>query len=346
MTEADHGRRLDAREDEEPNSGGVSRRALVGGVVAGAAAVAAAPVLAQEKHQPGAPTSAQSANYPKPPFPKQQQPWPGLTARMTPRPDHGEQSYRGSGRLAGRKALITGGDSGIGRAAAIAFAREGADVAICYLPDEEPDAREVGAIVREAGRKFTALPGDIRTEAFCRKLVADAARELGGLDILVNNAARQISQKSILDISSEQFDTTLKTNLYAMFWLTRAAIPLLKPGSAIINTTSVTAYDPPENIIDYACTKAGIMNFTKGLAKQLASKGIRVNGVAPGPVWTPLQVTGGQEPEKLPDFGSDTPMGRPGQPAELAPLYVALADPAFSYTTGQIFGAVGGRGGP
>nr|WP_238320166.1 SDR family oxidoreductase [Sphingobium sp. YBL2] len=265
---------------------------------------------------------------------------------MTPRPDHGEQSYRGSGRLAGRKALITGGDSGIGRAAAIAFAREGADVAICYLPNEEPDGHEVGAIVREAGRKFAALPGDIRTETFCRKLVADAARQLGGLDILVNNAARQISQKSILDISSEQFDTTLKTNLYAMFWITKAAIPLLKPGAAIINTTSVVAYDPPENIIDYACTKAGIMNFTKGLAKQLASKGIRVNGVAPGPIWTPLQVTGGQEPEKLPEFGSDTPMGRPGQPAELAPLYVALADPAFSYTTGQIFGAVGGRGGP
>lgn len=345
MTEANHGRRLDAREDEGPE-GGVSRRALVGGVVAGAAAVAAAPVLAQEKHQPGAPTSAQSASYPKPPFPKQQQPWPGLTARMTPHPDHGEQSYRGSGRLAGRKALITGGDSGIGRAAAIAFAREGADVAICYLPDEEPDAREVGAIVREAGRKFAALPGDIRTETFCRKLVADAARQLGGLDILVNNAARQVSQKSIMDISSEQLDTTLKTNLYAMFWITKAAIPLLKPGAAIINTTSVVAYDPPENIIDYACTKAGIMNFTKGLAKQLASKGIRVNGVAPGPIWTPLQVTGGQEPEKLPEFGSDTPMGRPGQPAELAPLYVALADPAFSYTTGQIFGAVGGRGGP
>jgi NAD(P)-dependent dehydrogenase (short-subunit alcohol dehydrogenase family) len=214
------------------------------------------------------------------------------------------------------------------------------------LPDEEPDARATAALIREAGRKAILLPGDVRNEAFCRRLVADAARQLGGLDTLVNNAARQISQRSILDISSEQFDTTLKTNLYAMFWISKAAIPLLKPGAAIINTTSVVSYDPPENIIDYACTKAGIMNFTKGLAKQLANKGIRVNGVAPGPIWTPLQVSGGQEPETLPEFGSDTPMGRPGQPAELAPLFVALANPAFSYTTGQIFGAVGGRGGP
>lgn len=327
-------------------SEGTSRRDVIGVAVIGAAAAAAAPALGQEKHAPGAPMSERSAGYPKPPFPQQRQPWPGITAKMKPRPDHGETSYRGAGRLAGRKALITGGDSGIGRAAVIAMAREGADIAISYLPDEEPDAREVGQLVREAGRKFVTLPGDIRDEAFCRKLVADAARQLGGLDILVNNAARQISQKSILDITSEQFDTTLKTNLYAMFWITKAAIPLMKPGSAIINTTSVVAYDPPENIIDYACTKAGIMNFTKGLAKQLASKGIRVNGVAPGPIWTPLQVTGGQEPEKLPEFGADTPMGRPGQPAELAPLFVALADPMFSYTTGQIFGAVGGRGGP
>ncbi len=265
---------------------------------------------------------------------------------MTPRPDHGEDSYRGSNRLAGRKALVTGGDSGIGRAAVIALAREGADIAINYLPEEEPDANEVGELVRQAGRKFVKLPGDIRDEAFCRRLVSDAAAQLGGLDILVNNAARQISQKSILDITTEQFDTTLKTNVYAMFWLSKAAIPLMKPGSAIINTTSVTAYDPPENIIDYSCTKAAIMNFTKGLAKQLASKGIRVNGVAPGPVWTPLQVTGGQEPEMIPQFGANTPMGRPGQPAELAPLFVALADPMFSYSTGQIFGAVGGRGGP
>ncbi|MBF7013842.1 SDR family oxidoreductase [Novosphingobium resinovorum] len=323
-----------------------SRRDLLGVAAAGYAAAVAAPAVAQEKHSPGAPTSTRAASYPKPPFPKQRQPWPGLTGKMTPRPDHGETSYRGSGRLTGCKVLITGGDSGIGRAAVIALAREGADIAINYLPEEEPDAMDVGQLVEQAGRRFVKLPGDIRNEAFCRKLVSDAAQRLGGLDVLINNAARQVSQTSILDITTEQFDTTLKTNVYAMFWLTKAAIPLMKPGSAIINTTSVTAYDPPENIIDYACTKAAIMNFTKGLAKQLASKGIRANGVAPGPVWTPLQVTGGQEPETLTEFGADTPLGRPGQPAELAPLYVALADPAFSYTTGQIFGATGGRGGP
>jgi len=311
-----------------------------------AAASVVAPALAQEKKAPGAPTSARAADFAKPPFEKQQQPWPGLTDPMVPRPDHGEGTYRGSSRLAGMKALITGGDSGIGRAAAIAFAREGADVAIGYLPDEEPDARAVGELVRQAGRKFVGLPGDIRTEAVCRQLITQAHDQLGGLDILVNNAARQVSQTSILDITSEQFDTTMRTNVYATFWLSKAAIPLMQPGSSIINTTSVVAYDPPENIIDYACTKAAIMNFTKGLAKQLAAKGIRVNGVAPGPVWTPLQVTGGQEPDMLVKFGADTPMGRPGQPAELAPLFVALADPMFSYTTGQIFGAVGGRGGP
>jgi NAD(P)-dependent dehydrogenase (short-subunit alcohol dehydrogenase family) len=265
---------------------------------------------------------------------------------MNPRPDHGETSYKGSGRLKGRKALVTGGDSGIGRAAAIAYAREGADVAINYLPAEESDAREVIQLIRAEGRKAVAIPGDIRNEAFCQKLVQEAARQLGGLDILVNNAGRQVAQKSITDISSEQFDETFKTNIYATFWITKAAIPLLKPGATIINTTSVVAYDPPETIIDYAATKAAIMNFTKGLAKQLAPQGIRVNAVAPGPFWTALQVTGGQPPEKLPSFGGDTPMGRPGQPAEIASLYVLLASPESSYSTGQVFGAVGGRGGP
>jgi NAD(P)-dependent dehydrogenase (short-subunit alcohol dehydrogenase family) len=265
---------------------------------------------------------------------------------MMPRPDHGETSYKGSGRLAGRKALITGGDSGMGRAAAIAFAREGADVAISYLPAEQSDADEVAQLIRAEGRKAVLLPGDIRSSAFCRKLVAAAVGGLGGLDILVNNAARQVSRNSILDIEEQEFDDTFKTNIYANFWITKAAVPHLQPSSAIINTTSVNAYDPGENIIDYAATKAAIMIWTKGLAKQLAARGIRVNGVAPGPVWTPLQVTGGQTQEKLVTFGEDTPMGRPGQPAELAPLYVALADPMLSYTTGQIFGAVGGRGGP
>jgi NAD(P)-dependent dehydrogenase (short-subunit alcohol dehydrogenase family) len=265
---------------------------------------------------------------------------------MVPRPDHGETSYKGSGRLAGRKALITGGDSGIGRAAAIAYAREGADVAINYLPAEEPDAAEVVALIRRAGRRAVALPGDIREEAFCQRLVADAARELGGLDILVNNAVYQKSQVSILDITTEQFDQTFRTNVYAMFWITKAALAHLGPGGAIVNTASVNAYDPSENLLDYASTKAVIVNFSKGLAKQLAESGIRVNAVAPGPFWTPLQVCGGQPPEKLPNFGKDTPMGRPGQPAELAGLYVLLASNEASYATGQVFGATGGRGGP
>ena len=284
--------------------------------------------------------------YPAPPFPKQQQPWPGLTSKMNPRPDHGETSYKGSGRLKGRKALLTGGDSGIGRAAAIAYAREGADVAINYLPAEEADAREVVALIRAEGRKAVAIPGDIKDEAFCKKLVADAARELGGLDILVNNAARQFSRDSILDMTTAQFDETFKTNVYAMFWITKAAVPLLKPGATIINTASVNAYEPSENLIDYAATKGAIMIFSKGLAKQLAPKGIRVNAVAPGPFWTPLQVTGGQPPDKLPEFGADTPMKRPGQPAELAGIYVLLASNESSYATGQVYAAVGGRGGP
>lgn len=277
---------------------------------------------------------------------KQSQPWPGLARDMQPPPDHGEKSYRGSNRLAGRKALITGGDSGIGRAAAIAFAREGADVAIGYLPDEEPDAQAVVALIRDVGRKAVALPGDIRDEAFCRSMVQKAVEELGGLDILVNNAARQSSEQSILDISNEAFDWTLKTNLYAMFWITKAAVPHMPAGASIINTSSVTTYDPPANLLDYSLTKAAITNFSKGLAKQLIDKGIRVNAVAPGPFWTPLQVSGGQTMETLQRFGGDTPMSRPGQPAEIAPLYVLLASTEASYVTGQVFGASGGDGQP
>lgn len=287
-----------------------------------------------------------AGKYPKPPFPEQQQLWPGLTSKMQPVPDHGEYSYVGSGRLRDRRALITGGDSGIGRAAAIAFAREGADVAISYLPAEEPDAREVAALIAKAGRKAVMLPGDIRNETFCRQLVADAIDRLGGLDILVNNAARQFARESILDIRSEEFDETFKTNVYAMFWITKAAVPHLEAGATIINTVSVNSYNPGENIIDYAATKGAIMIFTKGLAKQLAKKGVRVNAVAPGPVWTPLQVTGGQLVHDLPTFGEHTPMGRPGQPAELAGLYVLLASHEATFSTGQVFGAVGGSGGP
>jgi NAD(P)-dependent dehydrogenase (short-subunit alcohol dehydrogenase family) len=332
-----------------------SRRTVIAGATTGLAAGLAVGAAAQTVNQAAAPNPTRPGQtmlkdpvnaYPKPPFTKQQQEWPGLASKMTPRPDHGEQSYKGADRLNGRKALITGGDSGMGRAAAIAFAREGADVAINYLPAEEPDAHEVAQLIGAAGRKAVLLPGDIRSEAFCRKLVGDAVRELGGLDILVNNAARQVAQTSIVDISTEQFDETFKTNVYAMFWITKAAVPHLRPGSAIINTTSVNAYEPSEYIIDYAATKGAIMIFTKGLAKQLASKGIRVNGVAPGPVWTPLQVTGGQTAENLAKFGENTPMGRPGQPAELASLYVTLASEESSYSTGQIFAAVGGRGGP
>ncbi|MBV8394427.1 MAG: SDR family oxidoreductase [Alphaproteobacteria bacterium] len=337
---------------------GPSRRHMVAGVAGGLAVAAAVKSASGQTganqggtNQAAAPTTASplkdpTIEYPKPPFDVQHQDWPGLASKMNPRPDHGEQSYRGSGRLMGRKALITGGDSGMGRAAAIAFAREGADVAINYLPVEEPDAEEVAQLVRAAGRKIVKLPGDLRDQLFCTKLVADAASALGGLDIVVNNAARQVSQNSILDISNEQFDETFKTNVYAMFYIIKAAVPLLKPGATIINTASVNAYDPGENIIDYAATKGAIMIFTKGLAKQLASKGIRVNAIAPGPVWTPLQVTGGQTDEKLKVFGAETPMKRPGQPAELAPLYVLLASEESSYSTGQVFAAVGGRGGP
>ena len=284
--------------------------------------------------------------FPKPPFPKQQQPWPGLCSKMDPKPDHGETSYKGSGRLQGRKALVTGGDSGIGRAAAIAFAREGADVAINYLPAEEPDAKEVIALIEAEGRKGIAIPGDIKSDAFCNHLVSEAVRELGGLDILVNNAARQIAHKSIDEITTANFDETFKTNVYGMFWITKAALEHMKAGSTIINTASINAYDPSEVMIDYAATKGAIMIWTKGLAKQLAEKGIRVNAVAPGPFWTALQVTGGQPPEKIPEFGKETPMGRAGQPVELAGIYVLLASGESSYSSGQVFAAVGARGGP
>jgi NAD(P)-dependent dehydrogenase (short-subunit alcohol dehydrogenase family) len=332
----------------KPDDHSTSRRQVLGDLPAGALLASTGSAIGETDTKAPPITSRidPTVKYPRPPFASQTQPWPGLASEMNPPPDHGESSYVGSGRLHGRKALLTGGDSGMGRAAAIAFAREGADVAINYLPVEEPDAQQVVNLIRQEGRKAIALPGDIRDEGFCRTLVERAVGQLEGLDILVNNAARQAAQASILDITNEQFDATFKTNVYAMFWITKAALPHMSAGATIINTASVNAYDPEGYILDYAATKGAIAIFTKALAKQVANQGIRVNAVAPGPIWTPLQPSGGQLPGKLPQFGADTPLGRPGQPAELAPLYVLLASRESSFSTGQVFGAVGGRGGP
>ncbi|MDU5154344.1 SDR family oxidoreductase [uncultured Citrobacter sp.] len=285
-----------------------------------------------------------SERFPVPPFPHQKQPFPGLAGKMQPRPDHGEESYQGRGRLTDRKVLITGGDSGIGRAVAIAFAREGADVAINYLPDEEEDAREVVDLIQKAGRKAVALPGDIREETFCQHLVSQVVKTLGGLDILINNAGRQQFCESIEELTTDAFDATFKTNVYSLFWITKAAVHHLPPGGVIINTSSVQAYEPSEILLDYAQTKAAIVAFTKSLAKQLAPKGIRVNAVAPGPYWTVLQCCGGQPQEKIEQFGASSPLGRPGQPVEIAPLYVTLASPENSYTSGQVWCSDGGTG--
>jgi NAD(P)-dependent dehydrogenase (short-subunit alcohol dehydrogenase family) len=324
----------------------INRRNAIKGIGLSVAALSINPLNAMKVTETKKELEDPTTKYPKPPFKSQSQPWPGLASKMDPRPDHGEKSYKGSGRLAGRRALITGGDSGMGRAAAIAYAREGADVAINYLPAEEEDAKEVIQLIKEAGRKGIAIPGDLRDEAFCKALVSLAISELGGLDIIVSNAGRQQSRESILDVTSEDFDATMKTNIYAPFWIIKAALPNLKPGSAIIATTSEQAYDPTPDLYDYAQTKAATMNFVKSLGKQLASKGIRVNGVAPGPIWTPLQVSGGASQEKLVKFGGNTPFKRPGQPAELASIYVQLADPGASYATGQIYGSSGGAGQP
>ncbi|MDX6256714.1 MAG: hypothetical protein QOJ11_3048 [Frankiales bacterium] len=283
-----------------------------------------------------------TTQYPKPPFDKQQQSEPGLAQQMNPRPDHGEDSYRGTGRLEGRRALITGADSGIGRAVAIAYAREGADVALSYLPSEEADAQEVVALIEKAGRKAVAVPGDLVDEGYCTSLVATAVEELGGLDILVNVGGKQQAVESLTDLTTEQFDETFKTNVYALFWVTKAALAHLGPGASVINTSSVQAYLPSPILVDYAATKSAINTFSKALAQQLAGKGIRVNVVAPGPVWTPLQVVGGQPMDKLEQFGSQTPLGRPGQPAELAAPYVFLASQESSYVIGETLTVTGG----
>lgn len=274
---------------------------------------------------------------------KQSQSEPGLDEKLKPFADHGEDTYKGSGRLKGRKALITGGDSGIGRAVAIAFAREGADVAINYLPEEKADADDVLLEIKSAEQKGVGIPADISNEENCKKLVETAVKELGGLDIVVNNAGKQVFVENIEDLSSDQFEQTFKTNVFAMFWITKAATPHLPEGSSIINTTSIQSYQPSPGLLDYASTKGAITAFTKSLAKMLAGKGIRVNAVAPGPIWTPLQPSHGQPQEKLVEFGSDTPLGRPGQPAELAPAYVFLASQESSYITAEVIGVTGGN---
>ena len=278
------------------------------------------------------------------PYSDKTQPWPGLAEKMDPLPDHGETSYRGSGRLAGKRALVTGGDSGIGRAAAIAFAREGADVAINYHPDEEPDARTVIALIEAEGRRAVALPADLLDEAAARRVVDDAVAALGGLEVLVLNAGRQQAEHTIEDITSDAFDRTMKTNIYAPFWMAQQALPSLKDGASIIITSSIQAFSPSAHLFDYAQTKAANKAFAQALAKQLAPRGIRVNAVAPGPFWTALQVSGGQFPQNLPEFGADTPLGRPGQPVEIAPIYVLLASDEASYITGEVYAATGGSG--
>ncbi|WP_337062756.1 SDR family oxidoreductase [Kineococcus sp. G2] len=275
-------------------------------------------------------------------FEPQPQEGPGLASELGPTPDHGESTYRGTGRLAGRKALVTGADSGIGRAATIAFAREGADVVLNYLPEEQQDADQVAQLVRDAGRKAVLAPGDLTDEAFARSLVRTAVDELGGIDLIANVAGKQQHVEDVADLTSAQFEETVRTNLNALFWIVQEAVPHLPPGSTVVNTSSVQGYQPSPNLVDYATTKSGIIALSKALAQQLAPKGIRVNVVAPGPVWTPLQVAGGQPDEAMPQFGQSTPIGRAAQPAELAPAYVFLASPESSYVVGEVLNVNGG----
>lgn len=296
--------------------------------------------MPEDQHTPQDPRT----QYPSPDQQRgQEQPHPGTGAKMDPAPDHGEHTYRGSDRLTGRKAVITGGDSGIGRAVAVAFAREGADILLSYLDEEEADAKETMELVRQAGRQAVAVPGDIRSERHCEYVIERAMREFGQLDVLVNNAAYQMSQDDgIRGISTEQFDRVLKTNLYAMFWLCKAAVAHMRPGASIINTSSIQAAQPSPQLIDYAMTKGAIVTFTKALSADLAPRGIRVNSVAPGPVWTPL-IPATMPEEKVDSFGAQTPMGRAGQPAELAPVYVFFASQESSFVTGEVLGVTGGQ---
>ncbi len=280
--------------------------------------------------------------YPQPQFPEQQLEWPGLESQMDPRPDYGEETYRGSGRLEGKAAIITGGDSGIGRAVALAFAREGADVLISYLEAEESDAQETVRAVEESGKKAVPVAGDIRDEAHCQKIVEYAVEEFGKIDILVNNAAYQMSRGSIQDISSEELDRTFRTNLFAMFYLCKAALPHMQPGATIINTSSIEAFQPKPPLLDYSATKGAIVTFSKGLAQEVTPQGIRVNVVAPGPTWTPLIPATFHPHLDVANFGGSKPLGRPAQPAEAAPLYVFLASQESSYISGEVIGVTGG----
>ncbi len=294
------------------------------------------------QEEPQKPKNSAKKYYSKP-YPKQHQPYPGLEQKMKPKPDCGETSYVGHNLLLNRRALITGGDSGIGRAVAIAFAREGADVAISYMPAEEADALDVKKYIEQSGRRAILIPGDLPDEKFCQKLVREAAKKLGGLDIMVLNAGYQQYSTDILKLDTEQLERTFAINVFSMFWMVKAAIPLMKQGASIITTSSIQAYKPSENLIDYAATKAAIVAFTRALAKQVVKRGIRVNSVAPGPIWTALQVSGGRKTSSIPAFGKDTPMGRAGQPAELAGVYVLLASQASSYTTAEVYGVTGGN---
>lgn len=296
--------------------------------------------MAKDQYTPQDPRT----RYPRPDEQHgQQQEHPGSTEEMEPRPDHGEDTYRGTGRLTGRTAVITGGDSGIGRAVAVAFAREGADVLVSYLEEEEADAKETAELVRQAGRRAIQVAGDITSERQCERVIERAVTEFGHIDVLVNNAAFQMSQQDgILGISTEQFDRVVKTNLYAMFWLCKAAVPHMSPGASIINTSSIQASQPSAELMDYAMTKAGIVTFTKALSADLVGRGIRVNSVAPGPVWTPL-IPATMPAEKVDSFGAQTPMGRAGQPAELAPVFVFFASQESSYVTGEVLGVTGGQ---
>ncbi|WP_309082295.1 SDR family oxidoreductase [Zhihengliuella sp.] len=300
----------------------------------------------QDNHHQGSALENPVTKYPKISPPKQDQPEPGLDAKLEPQADHGEKTYQGSGRLEGRKALITGGDSGIGAAVAIAFAREGADVAIAYLPDEAEDARHVITQIEATGKVGIGLPGDLMDVNYRKQVVHDAAEALGGLDILVNNAGKQIAIEKLEELTDEQVLETFQVNILAMFTITREALKYLPDGASVINTTSIQAYEPSPVLLDYAATKAAINNFTKGLAEQLGPRGIRVNAVAPGPIWTPLQVSDGQPKEKLPKFGHDVPLGRAGQPAELASAYVFLASEESSYVLGETLNVNGGKPSP